>query len=129
GLIWGDFDNDGAIDLVVTAVAGPGRLFRHVAGKQGRWLGVRALDPTFLPDAYGARGAGETGARPWGGGGCRGQSSLSRGDARVPLGLGNVPRVDELRIDWPDGLAETFPVPELDRYLTVTRGKGKKVQP
>ena len=48
-------------------------------------------------------------------------------DPRVHLGLGMIERIEELRIDWPDGLAETFPAPELDRYLHLERGKGKKV--
>jgi hypothetical protein len=129
GLVWGDFDNDGAIDLLVTTVAGPARLFRNVAQKQGRWLGIRAIDPALRRDAYGARVTVKAGARRWVAEVCPGQSYLSSGDPRVHLGLGRVKGVDELRIDWPDGLAETFPVPRLDRYLTVVRGKGKKVQP
>jgi hypothetical protein len=129
GLVWGDFDNDGAIDLLVTAVAGPARLYRNVAEKQGRWLGVRAIDPALARDAYGARVTVKAGTKRWVGEVCPGQSYLSSGDPRVHLGLGGVQRVDELRIDWPDGLAETFPVPGLDRYLTASRGKGKKVGP
>jgi hypothetical protein len=113
----------------VTAVAGPARLYRNVAEKQGRWLGVRAIDPALARDAYGARVTVKAGTKRWVGEVCPGQSYLSSGDPRVHLGLGGVQRVDELRIDWPDGLAETFPVPGLDRYLTASRGKGKKVGP
>jgi hypothetical protein len=128
GLVWGDFDNDGAVDLLVTAVAGPARLFRNVAGKRGRWLGVRAVDPRWRRDAYGARLSVRAGARRWVAEVCPGQSYLCSGDPRVHFGLGPVERIDELRIDWPDGLAETFPVPRLDRHVTLLRGTGKAVQ-
>jgi hypothetical protein len=128
GLVWGDFDNDGGVDLLVTSAAGPARLFRNVAQKRGRWLGVRATDPRLKRDAYGARVTVRAGVRTWVAEVCPGQSYLSSGDPRVHLGLGTIERIDELRIDWPDGLAETFPAPELDRYLHLERGKGKKVE-
>src|SRR5207302_7892483 len=43
GLAVGDIDNDGAPDLLVTALAGPARLYRNVAPRRGHWLSVRAL--------------------------------------------------------------------------------------
>jgi hypothetical protein len=129
GLIWGDFDNDGAVDLLVTTVAGPARLFRNVASKRGHWLGVRALDPRLNRDAYGARVTVKAGSKRWVAEVCPGQSFLSSGDPRVHLGLGAIEQIDELRIDWPDGLAETFSAGGLDRYLTLVRGKGKKAAP
>src|SRR5262249_38408292 len=45
GLAVGDVDGDGALDLLVTAVAGPVRLFRNIAPDRGHWLLVRAIDP------------------------------------------------------------------------------------
>src|SRR5262249_18837942 len=116
-------------DLLVTAVAGPARLYRNVAAKQGRSLLVRAVDLGLNRDAYGARVTARAGGRRFTGGVCPGPSYLSSGDPRGPLGLGKVERVEELRVDWPDGLAETFPTPPLDKPVTVERGKGKKVQP
>jgi hypothetical protein len=128
GLAWGDVDNDGSLDLLVTAVAGPARLYRNVAEKRGRWLMVRALDPALRRDAYGARVSVRAGGRRFIGEVCPGQSYLSSGDPRVHFGLGDVKAIDELRIDWPDGLAETFPAPRLDAAATLYRGKGRKVE-
>jgi hypothetical protein len=51
GLVWGDLNDDGAVDLLVTAVAGPARLFRNVAPRRGHWLLVRAR-LRVGPDAY-----------------------------------------------------------------------------
>ena len=45
GLACGDVDGDGAVDLLVTSLAGRARLFRNVAPDRGRGLLVRAFDP------------------------------------------------------------------------------------
>src|SRR5262249_26751841 len=54
GLAVGDLDNDGALDLLVTTVAGRARVYRNVAPKHGHWLLLRVLDPRCKRDAYGA---------------------------------------------------------------------------
>jgi len=128
-LCWGDFDNDGAIDLLVSHVAGRARLYRNTAPRRGRWLLLRLIDPALKRDAYGARVTARAGSRRWVGLVCPGQSYQSSGDPRVHLGLGAIDALDELRIDWPDGLSERFPSPALDRHVTLERGTGKKVQP
>ncbi len=132
GLVWGDLDGDGAVDLLVTTVAGPARLFRNVAPGRGHWLLVRArlrVGPDAYRDAHGA-------LVTIGAGGSRrvglvnpGQSYLCSGDPRVHFGLGAARQVDEVRIDWPDGTAEVFAGAEADRVLILTHGEGRKVQP
>ncbi len=129
GLAWGDVDNDGTVDLLVTNVAGPARLFRNVAQRQGRWLMVRAIDPTLKRDAYGARITVRAGSRRWVAEVCPAQSYLSSCDPRVHFGLGNLSAIDELHVAWPDGLHEAFTVPRLDQQLTLQRGQGKKLLP
>src|SRR5207244_684074 len=60
----------GSLDLLVTTVAGPARLYRNVAPGRGHWLLVRALvkspaDPTKERDAYGATVTVRAGKRSW----------------------------------------------------------------
>src|SRR5207248_520124 len=64
-LVCGDIDNDGALDLLVTSIAGPARLYRNVAPKQGHWLMIRAIDPALKRDAYGAEIVVRAGDRRW----------------------------------------------------------------
>jgi hypothetical protein len=54
GLVRGDIDGDGAVDLLVTTIGGPARLYKNVAPHRGHWLQVRAVDPALGRDALGA---------------------------------------------------------------------------
>jgi hypothetical protein len=127
GLVWGDFDGSGRLDLVVTNVAGPARYYRNVAAKRGHWLLVRAIDPALRRDAYGAVVTVQAGDRRWIGLINPGQSYLCSGDPRAHFGLGPVEHVDAIRIEWPDGLVEAFPGTAADRALRLERGQGQKV--
>jgi hypothetical protein len=126
-LLWGDFDDDGRVDLVVTNVAGPARFYRNVATKRGHWLLVRAFDPRLHRDAYGAVVTVQAGSHRWVSLANPGQSYLCSGDPRTHFGLGTVDRLDQIRIDWPDGGSEVFPGSEVDRVLRLERGKGQQV--
>jgi hypothetical protein len=125
GLAVGDLDNDGALDLVVTAIAGPVRLYRNVAPKQGHWLLIRALDPAWHRDAYGAEVTVLAGARRWQRTINPGGSYLSHSDVRAHFGLGQAERVDSISVRWPDGPEEIFPGGAVDRFLTLRKGQGR----
>jgi hypothetical protein len=126
GLACGDIDGDGALDLLVTTVAGRARLFRNVAPQRGHWLVVRAVDPALHRDAYGARVVVETDQRRWVGWVNPGQSYLCSNDPRVHFGLGSVDRAEAFRVRWPDGLEESFPGQAADRLVELRRGEGRK---
>jgi hypothetical protein len=126
GLAWGDVDGDGAVDLLVSYVGGPARLYRNVAPKRGHWLLVRAVDPALGGrDAYGAEVTVEAGGRRRLGLINPGQSYLSSGDPRAHFGLGPADHIDSVRVLWPDGTAEEFPGGPADRTVTLARGTGR----
>jgi hypothetical protein len=125
GLAVGDVDNDGALDVVVTCVAGPARLYRNVAPKRGQWLTVRALDPALRRDAYGAEVTVLAGGRRFARTINPGGSYLAHSDVRAHFGLGAAGQVDAVRVRWPDGRHEEFPGGAAGRHLVLRRGEGR----
>jgi hypothetical protein len=129
GLACGDLDGDGAMDLVVTCVAGPARVFRNVAPKRGHWLLVRAFDPVLHRDAYGAEVTVQAGTRRWLGLINPASSYLCSNDPRAHFGLGPAATVDALGVIWPDGSEETFSGGSADRLVVLRKGEGQRVSP
>jgi hypothetical protein len=129
GLFWGDFENNGRVDLVVTSIAGPARFYRNVAPRKGHWLLVRAVDPALHRDAYGAVITVEDGRRRWVGLINPAQSYLCSGDPRAHFGLGDVTSVERIFVAWPDGVMEEFPGGGVDRVILLKHGMGRKVRP
>lgn len=125
GLAWGDVDGDGAIDMLVTSIAGPARLFRNVAPKHGHWLMVRAFDPALKRDAYGARIVLTAGGKTAVGLINPGQSYLCSNDPRAHFGLGAADHVELFTVFWPNGDEETFAGGPADRVVTLRRGEGR----
>ena len=128
GLAVGDFDNNGAVDILVTVNNGPPILLKNVAAERNHWLGLHLKGTTCNPDAIGARITWQAGdlrrsCLKTGGG-----SYLSSHDPRVVLGLGARSKIEKLEIRWPlpSGRVETFADLPVDRYVTVVEGKGLK---
>jgi hypothetical protein len=124
GLACGDLDNDGALDLLVTSIAGPARLYRNVAPKRGHWLMIRAVDPALKRDAYGAEIVVYAGDRHWMRWINPAYSYVCSNDPRAHFGLGSAERVDRIDVIWPDGAEETFPGRSADQLVLLRKGTG-----
>jgi hypothetical protein len=125
-LACGDLKGDGVLHLLVTYTSGPARLYQNVAPARGHWLLVRAIDPKLQRDAYGAEVTVVAGGRRWTGWLNPGSSYLCSNDPRVHFGLGALDRIDSVRVLWPDGTAETFDGPPVDRAVVLHKGEGTK---
>lgn len=126
GLAVGDVDNDGDLDLLVTNLAGPARLFVNVARKHGHWLQIRAVEPTLGGrDAYGAVVVVAAKTGRWIRSVNPAFSYLSSSDPRVHFGLGNFDEIESITVIWADGVEERFPGGEVDRHLILRRGEGQ----
>lgn len=128
GLVVADFDDDGDPDLVITNNGGPARLLRNDSPGGDSWIGLRLLEAGGKRDALGAvvtldRIGGSALTRRVATDG----SYLSARDPRLLFGLRGSAAGEELRVHWPSGRVESFPVPPLGRYSTLREGTGRRL--
>ena len=107
GVAWGDYDNDGDLDLYVGHVGSANLLYRN-NGNTNRWLTVKLVGTTSNKAGLGAQVTAVTGSirqrRDVGSGsGYFAQSSLP-----VEFGFGGTAVVDELIVEWPSGIVQTL---------------------
>jgi enediyne biosynthesis protein E4 len=128
GMAIGDFNNDGAVDVLVAVNDGAPVLLKNVAAAGNHWLGIHLVGKKANPDAIGAKLTWQAGdlirSRLKVGGG----SYLSSHDPRVVLGIGKRTKIDRLQIRWPQpsGRIETFTDLPIDRYITIVEASDIK---
>ena len=125
GAAFGDIDNDGDTDILVTNNNGPARLLVNQVGQGANWIGLRLLDARGR-DALGARVELELDdGRRWGRVHSDG-SYASASDVRLLLGLGTHGRTLGLRVLWPDGRSERFGPLPVNGYHELRQGQGQR---
>jgi len=102
GLAVGDYDNDGRLDLLVTALDSPPELL-HNEGAAGSWLTVVCEIPGGPAVPIGAKVTVTAGGRTMTRDVASGESYLSSHDPRAHFGLGKAEKADEVVVRWPDG--------------------------
>ncbi len=129
GMAIGDYDNDGAIDVLVAVNNGAPLLLRNVAAAGNHWLGIRLIGRKANRDAVGAIVTYQAGdlkrrLQKVGGG-----SYLSSHDPRMVLGIGPRTQVDWVEVKWPgpSEVVERFTNLPQDRYIILEEGAGRPV--
>jgi hypothetical protein len=128
GLAIGDFNNDGAVDVLIAVNNGAPVLLKNLAAKGNHWLGLRLIGEKANPDAIGAIITWQAGdlkrRRLKIGGG----SYLSSHDPREVLGIGPRNKIDKLEIRWPkpSNRVDVFTKLPIDRYIKIVEGVGVK---
>ncbi|MBM3215973.1 CRTAC1 family protein [Candidatus Poribacteria bacterium] len=122
GTAFGDYDNDGDIDILVSNAHDTADLLRNdsergnyllvsLEGRQSNWLGI------------GARLTATVGGSSLRTEVCSGGSYISQNDVRAHFGLGDAVQVDRLEIRWPSGIVDVLENVAANRQIRVVEGE------
>jgi hypothetical protein len=127
GCAFGDFDNDGDVDIVVINMNEPPSLLRNDVSGDGHWLKVLLMGVRSNRSAIGARVVARYGGRTQAQAQAQevmAQSSFySASDRRLHFGLGPATSAD-LTIRWPSGATEMVPGVAADQLVVIQEGGG-----
>lgn len=120
GAIYGDYDNDGDLDVLITNNGGSPVLYRNDGGNRNHWLTVRTVGTKSNRDGLGAavrvisRSGQQTQTVH------SGSSYCSQSALWLTFGLGQDSEVDAIEVRWPNGTVQKLARPGINRVVTIT---------
>ena len=120
GVAFGDIDNDGRIDAVVSVLNGPTKLFHNISDRKSHWILLKLSGTKSNRMGIGAqiRVTAEDGSRQWNEV-TTAVGYASASDSRVHFGLGQNQKIREIEIRWPSGIKQVLNDVEVDRILLI----------
>jgi hypothetical protein len=120
---WGDFNNDGFLDLYLNNNGTENRLYQSNAGNSNKWIILKMQGVNSCRSAVGTRVTIKTGSLTQireveGGSGGKGQNSLP-----IEFGLGTASIIDTLRVKWTSGLVQNFTNVQPNRIISIIEGQ------
>ena len=124
GASFGDYDDDGDLDIFVLNLNDRPTLLRNDGGNKNNWLMVKTIGTASNRDGIGARIEVRSGELTQSAEIRSGASYLSHNDLRVHFGLGQRETIDSLVVRWPSGLEERFENLSANRLVVLQEGEG-----
>jgi hypothetical protein len=125
---WGDFNNDGFMDVYLNNNGSENRLYKNNAGNSNKWVIIKMQGTNSNRSAIGARVKVKAGSLNMirevsGGSGGKGQNSLP-----VEFGLGSASIIDSIIVRWPSGLVQRFAGVSPNAIYSLTEGQPLGIQ-
>jgi hypothetical protein len=124
GCAFGDFDNDGDVDVLINNLDGPPTLLRNDGGNRHNWILIKCVGTKSNRSAIGARVTVMAGGRAQIDEVMSGSSYYSQSDLRLHFGLGELTKADTVEVRWPSGATETLRDLSANQLFVVEEGKG-----
>jgi len=123
GCAFGDFDNDGDVDILVVNLNEPPSLLRNDLKTKQNWIKVKLVGVQSNRSAIGARVLVRYGGKVQAQAVLSQSSFYSCNDPRLHFGLGAMGSVD-IEVAWPNGRNEKFKGIGANQQVTLREGKG-----
>ncbi|MGB7847837.1 MAG: CRTAC1 family protein [Candidatus Acidiferrum sp.] len=120
GVAFGDLDNDGRMDMVVSVLNGPAKVIHNISENQNHWILLKLVGTKSNRMGIGAQIhiTTEDGASQWNEA-TTAVGYASSSDPRVHFGLGKNGRIKQVEIRWPSGIKQILQDVAADRILTI----------
>jgi enediyne biosynthesis protein E4 len=124
GCAFGDFDNDGDVDVIVNNLDSAPSLLRNDIGNRNNWIMFKCVGTKSNRSAIGTRVTLTIGDHRQADEVMSGSSYYSQNDFRLHFGLGLAIKAEGVDISWPSGLKEGFKDLPANHLFLVQEGKG-----
>jgi hypothetical protein len=120
GVAFGDLDNDGRVDMVVSVLNGPAELFHNITENGNHWILLKLVGTKSNRMGIGAQihVTTEDGKQQWNEV-TTAVGYASASDSRVHFGLGKNEKIKEIEIRWPSGIKQVLKDVAGDQILTI----------
>lgn len=125
GCAFGDFDNDGDLDVLVMNMNEPPSLLRNEYAGKSHWLKVKLTGVKANRTGLGARVVVTAGGHKQAQAVLSQSSYYSHDDMRLHYGLGNNTKAERIEVFWPGGQMDVFENVQADQILKIKEGTGR----
>ena len=124
GCAFGDFDNDGDVDVIINNLDGPPTLLRNDSGRTNHWISIKCVGTKSNRSGIGTRVKVTAGGHSQVADVMSGSSYYSQNDLRLHFGLGSARTIDSIELAWSSGVKDTIRDLAANQFVTVQEGKG-----